>query len=630
MGSVVAPVLTLALALAQGGGLAPSEPTQVRFPVVARDTKDRVVSTLSPEDFEVTDRGAALRVLDARFVPAASDPAGSLGSGEVDSGPQDTAVPESGARVFAFFLDEYHVAPADTGRVRQILSDFLRRHTTPRDWLLVVKPLDPLLALSPQRGPSAALEAVASFEGRLGDYTPRSTFERDLIAADPVRIDRARARIATSTVQAVVTRLAQLGPPRKAFLVVGQEFEPVRAVGRIGDALPTVDAIVRAAERGNVAISTLDPRVMPPAPPVDPALQPPPRIKHAASRRPGADVQDAGSAAVTVAPAGTLFSELVRLTDGRTMREPTDRDLSALAADLGDYYLLTFSGADDGQYHPVEVRMARSGLRARARPGYWAPSAEALARSVRDVSTIRTAPTPPALRSSRLIVPWFGQERVDAGRTRVTFVWDAAPTRAGDRNRGLPPSRVVVHARASDGTAVFDGTVQALSSGMGTTSVATFEAPPGRVRLQMSIQDASARELDTDVREVVVSAFTGSVSLGTPRVFRARTAREFNRLARDLAAAPSAARTFARTERLLFHIPFHVTSAVAAPVVSASLVNRAGQVMRVLQTRRTDDAPFVTTDLPLAALAAGEYSVQWHASTGQGEVRETVSFRVTP
>lgn len=628
MWSVVAPVL--ALALAQGGGPAPSEPTQVRFPVVVRDAKDRVISTLSLEDFEVTDRGSALRVLDALFVPSASDPARNLGSGPVDAGPEDTTVPEPGARVFAFFLDEYHVDPADTGRVRQILSDFLRRHATPRDWLLVVKPLDPLLALSPHRGPSAALDAVASFEGRLGDYTPRSAFERDLIAADPVRIDRARARIATSTVQAIVTRLAQLGPARKAFLIVGQEFEPVRAVGRIGDGLPTVDAIVRAAERGNVSISTLDPRAMPAAPPTDPVLQPPPRTKHAASRRPGVDVQDAGSVAVTVAPAATLFSELVRLTDGRTMREPSDRDLSALAADLGDYYLLTLGGADDGQYHPVEVRITRSGLRARARPGYWAPSAEALARSARDVSTIRTAPTPPPLRSSRLIVPWFGQERIDAGRTRVTFVWDAAPTRAGDRHRGLPPSRVVVHARASDGTAVFDGTVQALSSGMGTMAVAAFEAPPGRVRLQMSIQDVSARELDTDVREVVVSAFTGTVGLGTPRVFRARTAREFNRLARDLAATPSAARTFARTERLLFRVPFHTTSADVAPIVSASLVNRAGQVMRALQTRRTDDAPFVTTDLLLAGLAAGDYSVQWRASTGQDEVRETVSFRVTP
>jgi hypothetical protein len=145
----------------------------------------------------------------------------------------------------------------------------------------------------------------------------------------------------------------------------------------------------------------------------------------------------------------------------------------------------------------------------------------------------------------------------------------------------------------------------------------------------MSIQDASAHELDTDVREVVVSAFGGMVGLGTPRVFRARTAREYDALTGDPGAAPSASRTFARTERLLFRVPLH-TSSVAVPSVRATLVTRSGHVMRDLPARYTSGSAVVSTDLPLAGLAAGEYVVRWLASMDSDEAREAVSFRVTP
>lgn len=639
MPSVAAPVLlasALALALVQDGGGVPADPAQVSLPVVVRDARDRPVATLTAEDFQITDRAAPIRVVDARFIastPARPDSAGTAGAPGSDTGADVATTLEPGARLFALFLDEYHVAAADSARVRALLEDFVREQTTARDWFLVVKPLDPLLALSPTRGPSAALAAIASFEGRLDDYAPRTAFERELIAADPVRIDRARARIATSAVQAIATRLGQLGSTRKAFLIVGQEFELPRAAGRLAEPLPPspplpmIDAIVRAAERGSVSISTLDPRATP-LTPVPAVPQSSERTRVTPSRGQGVAATDAG---IAVSPPETLFAQLVRLTDGRAFRAPFDGALSSLAADLGDYYLLTLRGADDGQYHAVDIRLTRPGLRARARPGYWAPSAEALARSSRDaIDRRRALPALPLLRTSPLIVPWFGQERLDADRTRVTFVWDPSPMRAGDRMRGFPPSRVVVTAKAADGATLYEGTIHALSSGMSTLATAAFDARPGRVRVEMSIQDASARELDTDVREVIVSAFPGVVGLGTPRVFRARTAREFNALASDLAAPPSASRTFARTERLLFRVPIHAGSSAAAAVVSAMLVTRSGHVMRPLPSRYATDAAFVTTELPLAGLAAGEYSVRWLASMGADEARETVLFRVIP
>ena len=60
------------------------------------------------------------------------------------------------------------------------------------------------------------------------------------------------------------------------------------------------------------------------------------------------------------------------------------------------------------------------------------------------------------------------------------------------------------------------------------------------------------------------------------------------------------------------------------------LANRGGQIMRPLSVTRDGDGGTAAVDVPLAGLAAGEYSVQWRAVSGSAEVRETVPFRVTP
>src|SRR5207248_11464507 len=134
--------------------------------------------------------------------------------------------------------------------------------------------------------------------------------------------------------------------------------------------------------------------------------------------------------------------------------------------DATAYYLVTYrsSHADDGKFREVQVKVARPGVRVRARKGYWAlwPD-EALAREmlakVNAPSAATAAPPGFALpwRTSTLIRPWFGIARGQNGKTRVTFVWEPAPKIPGDRARAaVPPARVVLTALAPDGTQVFN------------------------------------------------------------------------------------------------------------------------------------------------------------------------------
>ncbi|HTK30059.1 MAG TPA: hypothetical protein VL309_10925, partial [Vicinamibacterales bacterium] len=202
-----------------------------------------------------------------------------------------------------------------------------------------------------------------------------------------------------------------------------------------------------------------------------------------------------------------------------------------------------------------------------------------------------------------------------------------------DRGRRLP-ARVELTALGDDDSTVFEGAVMPTSAGAvdddeGRPVRAVFEAPPGALRLRMSIEDSASRVIDHDVREISLRDLKGPVVMSTPEVFRTRNAREFRALAADAAAAPVASREFSRTERLLIRVRAYAASG-ARPAISATLENRLGQTMRDLTVTpaTTADRPD-QIDLPLAPFASGEYHLALKAHAPDGETRDVVTFRIT-
>jgi VWFA-related protein len=482
-------------------------------------------------------------------------------------------------------------------RVRSALTGFVRDEIGPDDQMLVLKPLDSLLTLRLTLDRDAVVDEIESFEGRLGDYEPRTPLEREMMAGAPARADDVRGQVAISALHALTTNLAQLPASRKALIVASGGFVP-RAVRRGGTLLPTVDAVVRAANRSNVAIYPLNAAQI-------------------------TDPSDANAA---------LLQRLARDTDGQVI-DAAPGALRRVAAEMRDYYLIEVSPPADGRFHPVDVKAIRPGLSVKTRPGVWTVSSEDLARARLAVAPLPPPPPVlPALRTSRLIRPWIGQSRASvAGRTQLTVVWEAtiqSAQSAGGPERRLPPSRLRVKALGADGTAVFEGVVAASTRGPAANATrAVFDVPPGRLRLQMSVEDAAGREIDADVRDVIVLPLGGPIALGTPAVYRARTTRAFNELLDDAGAPPAAGREFSRDERLLIRLPLYADETT---VLRAALTGRRGQTLRDLPVALAAEAPERTIDLPLAGLAAGEYAVVITARHDSREAQETVQFRVTP
>jgi hypothetical protein len=267
------------------------------------------------------------------------------------------------------------------------------------------------------------------------------------------------------------------------------------------------------------------------------------------------------------------------------------------------------------------VTAKRPGIHVRARKGFWATTPDEVQRAqwmahANDPRPV--VPLEPPRHASQLIRPWFGFARSGNGKIRVTFVWEPAGQVPGDR-RVKTAARLEAKVVGSDGATAFQGTVKERSS-------AVFDVPPGRVTLTSAVEDSAGQRIDSDIRDVVVRDLRGAVALGTPEVFRARTARDLRELGTDAVAVPVAVREFSRAEHLVIRIPAY---AAQAPVVSATLVSPAKQSMRQLAVEQANESsPLARIDLPLAGLASGEYSVMIAAGDA-AQVEEVVTIRVT-
>ena len=223
---------------------------------------------------------------------------------------------------------------------------------------------------------------------------------------------------------------------------------------------------------------------------------------------------------------------------------------------------------------------------------------------------------------------WVGTTLGQNGNTRVTFAWEPGLVE-GIRNKDVPEaSTVMLTAVAPDGRPVFRGRVpETGTSTAGGGGSVSFEAPPGQLQLRMTVEADGGRVLDSSTRELTLPDYTQiQVSLGTPRLYRARTARDVQTIRASPAAAPTVEREFSRTERLLIQIDAYAPGSVV-PAVTAKLLNRAGAKMSDFTIQRAGNGSF-ETELPLSALAAGEYLIEFTAKTESGTAQETIAFRV--
>jgi VWFA-related protein len=547
----------------------------VRVTAVVTDKRGQLVRNLKPSEFELLEDGRPQTLEAAEFVSKSA----------------------GGPRTIAFLLDEFHTPAADSATIRDRILQFVDTRLRPGDSALVVKPLDPLTAIKPTDDRNAIRGAISSFEGRKGDYTPRTAFERNYMAQAPEAVRAARAQIVTSALRTIGTVLSQEGRGQVAIVVVSDGFER----GRSGRDLPAnLQSVVRVINRADAAVYAFTP-----SPPV-------------------AEPDGAGNAGDGGVQA---LRRLARDTGGDLFAGPAafEAGFARLASDLDSHYVLTYRAThgNDGRFHALEVAVKRPDATVRARAGYVAPMSEAMRAALKPAAS--TAPLR-VLRRSSLIQSWAGITPAAAGAD-LMLTWAPVSPATSLRTRA---ASVVITASAADGTVLFDGAVAPAGEARGASlpDHASFTAPAGPVRIDMKILDAKGVVLDTDARDVAVQQpRAGAAALYAPGILRARSAREFRDLAGDPAAAPTPLREFRRTERLIVRVP-GTDAAGAAAAITATLLNRWRQPMRNVDPLPERWGTITQFDLPLAGLAPGEYTLRVSIASPSGAVAEHVTFKV--
>jgi VWFA-related protein len=639
----------------------------VRVDVIISDKNGNPVADLQASDFEVSEDGKPQQIdtfklikLDGGAADSVKEPPKEIRN-DFD---EESEAARDDVRLFAIFLDDYHVRRGASMAVRGQLARFIDTQIGPSDMVGVMYPLEATGSVRMTRNHSAVSRGLQGFLGRKFEYEPKNQFEETYAHYPTEIVEKVRNQVSLSALKALIIHMGSLKEGRKSLILVSEGYtniippqmrsadaqqpglgnpaagNPFAGVNDINEDRASWTAgldmdsdlreIYDTANRNNVAIYAVDPRGLP---------------GFEFDINEGVGLQTDSKYLTSTMDTLRVLAEN---TDGRAIVNRNDiaTGMKQITRDSSAYYLIGYNSAQaptDGKFHEIKVKVKRSGLQVRARKGYWALNREEVARATAPAKPptpkpVELAITNAVVRPSRASVmrSWVGMSRGENGKTRVTFVWEPLPKSPGDRPRE-EPARVSLMAVAPDGSPSFRGKVP--DAAVASTAPATpggspaargpsrvsFEVPPGKIQLRISVEGSASQVLDSETREISVPDLTSAQAiLGTPSVLRARTAREFQQLRTDADAVPIAGREFNRIEHLLVRVPAYGPGGTT-PELNVHLLNRTGAPMNELKAEASPRTGEQQIDLPLAGLPPGEYVLEIKTS----DATELVGFRVT-
>jgi len=573
---------------------------------------------------------------------------------------EESAAREPNTRLFILLLDDYHVRRGNDMSVKKPLSDFVMNQLAPQDMVAVMYPMTPVSSLTFTRNRDSLLQSIKNFEGRKGLYEPRNEFE-ERYAYYPVQtVENIRNDVTLGALKGAAVRLGGMREGRKSIIFVSEGLtstvpiqlnDPVAAMpgmpGRGGQPSPR--------GRVNPGTEVTDPRAQ--SQQFFDSADLTSRMKEAF------DIVNRNNTSIyAVDPRGLAVFEfdinqgvgmqtdrenlnqsldslrvLADNTDGRAIVNRNDlaAGMQQIIRDSSAYYLVGYNSTlapTDGKFHEIKVRVKRPGVQVRHRQGYWAYSADDVKRAIAG-----PRPGPPAevskalatlapMTNRRYIRTWIGNDKGQDGQTRVTVLWEPLPPTPGVKRD--EPRRVTVLATSGAGDIVYRGKVPTELATPGNGGIVRFQAPPGKLDLRLTIEGDGTGTLDSEDRALVIPDLSApEVIFSTPKLWFARSAREFTSLTSGAPPAPTAIREFRRTDRLLVRLDAYAP-ADAPTKVSAQLLNQQGTKMLDLPvTAPTEGEKTYSIDFQLASLAPGQYLLEiTGTSEGQKPVSELVAF----
>ncbi len=632
---------------------------------------------LKAEDFQVYEDGAlqAVTAFEHVVITSAGPQAQRREPNSVEAARQEAMNPRS--RVFVIYLDAPHTTIEGTWHIREPLIRLIDRILGPDDLVGIMTP-----EMAPQNMTLARKTEVVEKGLREGwPWGYRHTLQKDErdwdyescysenFYGDLARqlIARRRERMSLEALNDLVFYLRDLREERKAILTVSEGWllyrpnpdimrlrkmpsgqdEPIPGVDEIGvgpggrlargrpldttsgvsmyscwtdrTRLAQMDNdqyfrdIIQNANRANASFYTVDPRGLAAS---DTPLGPEPPLPLAVDQ-------------LHLRTRLEAIRTLATATDGIWVTGSNDlhQSLKRIADDLTSYYLLGYYSTNaklDGKFRKLDVRVKRPGVDVRARRGYRAPT-EA------EVATARAAAAPPVTPEAAAVTSAMdalarirpeARFRIcaaagDDPSDGVTRVWIAgemqAPPASDPWTRG-GTGDIEINA---GGVTASGRVTLAVGERAFLTSVTLAKPATGAldVRARLTGSDPGAARLADSIR-VPIAAGTRQ-----PLLFR-RGPTTGNKL------QPAATFLFSRTERLRLEIPVEAGTAPG----TGQLLDRTGKLLSVPvsvgQKTGEDGGAWITADVTLAPLGAGDYAIEVTSKRGSTEEKTVTAIRV--
>lgn len=636
-------------------------------------SKDGVaVTDLRPDEIEVLEDGVAQKVENFRLVRGRQPLAAAAASSTLSVSRAEATDPD--ARVFVVFFDTWHISTNGSSAGAAPVSGLLHQVVGADDLVGWSTPDLPARSM-PLTRRTAGIERILEQSKQWGERDRVNTDPREAefmacYPDDPRRypefigvakelIERRRERKTLLALEEMVTHLGRLRDDRKFLLLLTEGWvqfrpnhrlsaerirgsvpqqSPVRAGsdGRITtepepanasfnscereratlallDHSRKLEDLAQRANRENVSFYIVDPRG---ATPFDDAI---------GVLRPATPPEDR----VRLAGRQDGLRVLAEQTDGVALLNATyTREGTArMMADLGSYYLMTYNSTNarlDGRFRKITVRVKRSGVEVRARPGYRAFTEDEARAAAAPAVTGPSASVTRALEGmaqARGNLPVRIQAAGGRGLIRAVVELDAATVKqpewaaGGSLRVSIEPAR----AGSAPAPAALQTVTIEVAAGQRSIPVGGLEAglAAGRYTVRAELTPRSGREA---LNIATVAGVPGETAIAGPEALASRRGPSTG-----LAYVPTADQRFRRTERLRIEVPF-----VADGVIGTGRVlTREGQALPLVVTYSTAGQSGVA-DVTLAPLAAGEYVLE--LALARGGTTETVAygFRIVP
>ena len=196
----------------------------VRVDVIVTDKKGEPVTDLTEKDFQVWEDGQPQDVesfklfkIDAMTQTTPARPIRSTYDEESEAQRPDV-------RLFAFFLDDYHVRRGNSMRSRIALADFVRRQIAPQDMVGLMYPLMPTGDVIMDRNHESTAHAIEQFDGRKYNYVPMNQFEEQYANYPASIVEQVRNDVSLSALKGLIIKLGGLREGRKALILVSEGY----------------------------------------------------------------------------------------------------------------------------------------------------------------------------------------------------------------------------------------------------------------------------------------------------------------------------------------------------------------------------------------------------------------------